>query len=134
MARPKLEINPLTVEKLARIGCKNTEIAAFLDCSVDTIEKRFSGELRKGRENMKTSLRRWQLKAAKAGNVAMLIWLGKQYLEQSDKIEQTVATEYKGTVIYESSLSSLNEKNNPPPQLVSTPQGTDPGAQLDEEI
>lgn len=32
-------------------------------------------------------LRDWQLQAAKKGNVAMLIFLGKQYLGQSDKIE-----------------------------------------------
>ncbi len=33
------------------------------------------------------SLRRLQWKAAKENNVTMLIWLGKQYLGQTDKQE-----------------------------------------------
>lgn len=91
MARPKLDIDSKEVEKLAAIGCTNDEIAAFFDCSKDTIEGRFSANLRKGRENGKTRLRRLQLQAAEKGNVAMLIWLGKQMLGQKDKheIEQT---------------------------------------------
>lgn len=36
---------------------------------------------------MRMSLRRYQLRAAEHGNVAMCIWLGKQYLGQSDKQE-----------------------------------------------
>jgi hypothetical protein len=56
--------------------------------SVDTLDRRFAAEIEKGRSNLRTSLRRWQLEAAKKGNVAMLIWLGKQYLEQTEKVEQ----------------------------------------------
>lgn len=35
----------------------------------------------------RASLRRHQFKLAESGNATMLIWLGKQYLEQSDKTE-----------------------------------------------
>jgi hypothetical protein len=87
MARPLLQIDSKEVEKLASIGCSNSEIAAFFECSKDTIEGRFSAELHKGRENGKTRLRRWQLQSAEKGNVAMLIWLGKQMLGQKDKQE-----------------------------------------------
>lgn len=87
MARPKLDIDPNEVEKLASIGCSNQEIASFFDCSKDTIEGRFSAEVAKGRENGKTRLRRLQLQAAQKGNVVMLIWLGKQMLGQKDKHE-----------------------------------------------
>ena len=38
------------------------------------------GVIRKGKENMKTSLRTWQLNAARKGNAVLLIWLGKQLL------------------------------------------------------
>lgn len=86
MARPKIQIDAKQVQDLASVGCKTTEIARLLDCSADTIERRFAGELRKGRENLKISLRQWQLAAAKKGNVVMLIWLGKQYLGQSDTV------------------------------------------------
>lgn len=89
MARPKLNIDPNLVEELAGIGCKNKEIAVIVGCSTDTLEGRFSAELEKGREHLKMSLRRWQLEAAKKGNVVMLIWLGKQMLQQTDKVEQT---------------------------------------------
>lgn len=89
MARPKLKIDPKLVQDLAALGCKTNEIATTLGCSTDTIERRFAAELAKGRENLKISLRRWQLEAAKKGNVAMLIWLGKQLLGQTEKIEQT---------------------------------------------
>lgn len=90
MARPKLEIDGTEVEKLASIGCTTQEIAAFFDCSKDTIENRFSAELAKGRENGKTRLRRLQLQAAQKGNVVMLIWLGKQMLGQKEKVEADV--------------------------------------------
>ena len=87
MARPKLDISEDEVQKLASIGCTTSEIAAFFDCHRDTIEGRFSAAFHKGRENGKTRLRRWQLQSAERGNVAMLIWLGKQMLGQSDKHE-----------------------------------------------
>ena len=39
----------------------------------------------------RASLRREQFKVAKEGSTTMLIWLGKQHLNQSERIEQTVA-------------------------------------------
>jgi hypothetical protein len=41
-------------------------------------------ELLKGRESLKQSLRRAQIKLALSGNAVMLIWLGKNLLGQSD--------------------------------------------------
>ena len=90
---PKLiEIDPEGVRKLAAMHCTTQEIAAFYDCSRDTIERRFAAELNKGRQQGKMQLRDWQLQSAKKGNVAMLIFLGKQYLGQSDKVEQSIET------------------------------------------
>lgn len=63
---------------------KNTEIAEFFGCSVDTIERNYAGYLIKGRAALKKSLRKAQIDAAKLGNSTMLVWLGKQYLGQSD--------------------------------------------------
>ncbi len=87
MSRPKLDIDAAQVEELASIGCKVEEIADFFGCSRDTIHGRFSADITKGRSRLKESLRRWQLAAAKKGNVVMLIWLGKQLLGQVDKQE-----------------------------------------------
>lgn len=88
MARPKLKIDPKLVQDLAALGCKTNEIAVVLGVSVDTLDRRFAEEMAKGRENLRISLRRWQLESAKKGNVVMQIWLGKQMLGQTDKIEQ----------------------------------------------
>ena len=89
MGRPRKQINPRLVEKLARIGCNVDEISIILECSKDTLQRRFAAEMLKGKENLKMRLRRKQVLVALRGNVAMLIWLGKQYLGQSDKQEVT---------------------------------------------
>jgi hypothetical protein len=87
MARPPIPIDGEQVFKLAQLGCRNQEIGDYFNCSAQTIEARFQAELDKGRSELRMTLRRWQLEAAKRGNIAMLIWLGKQMLGQIDKAE-----------------------------------------------
>jgi hypothetical protein len=82
-------IDEKQVEFLASRFWKNTEIAAFFGCDEGTIRKRFSDAITKGKELGKGSLRDAQIKLALAGNATMLIWLGKQYLEQTEKYEIT---------------------------------------------
>lgn len=94
MGRPKGSIKPIDenlVEALARIGCTQTEIATTLGFSqkMFSLRKSLRAAHERGIDSMKTSLRRWQYSKAKEGNVAMLIWLGKQYLGQRDKIDET---------------------------------------------
>ena len=90
MARPKkYDIDGEEVEKLAAIGATNTEIAAFFGCSKDLIGKSYSTFVTKGRESGKIRLRQWQMKAAQNGSVPMLIWLGKNMLDQSDNQNNT---------------------------------------------
>lgn len=84
MGRPPLDINPDLVLGLARIHCTNREIATIVGCHVDTLTNRFSDLLEKGREEGRMSLRRLQWAKAEAGNVTMMIWLGKQMLGQKD--------------------------------------------------
>ena len=88
MARPKkYDIDTEQVEKLASFGCTNIEIGSFFGCSPDLLEKSYSEYLTKGRDKGKIRLRQLQWKAAEAGSHTMLIWLGKQILNQSDKQE-----------------------------------------------
>tara|TARA_Y100000310_G_C20448854_1_gene699727 strand:+ start:275 stop:586 length:312 start_codon:yes stop_codon:yes gene_type:complete len=88
MARPKkYDIDTDQVEKLAGLGCTNVEIASFFNCSESLLSKSYSRFITKGKDKGKIRLRQWQLKAAEQGNVAMLIWLGKQMLNQTDKQE-----------------------------------------------
>lgn len=86
--RPKFQIDYVMVEKLASIQCTQQEIASFLGCSTDTLQrdKQFCDIYKKGMENGKMSLRRIQFKLAEK-NTSMAIFLGKQYLGQRDVIE-----------------------------------------------
>lgn len=90
MARPRKKIDPVQVLKLASLHCTMKEMAYFFDVSVDTLERRYAEEIEKGREQGKTRLRQLQWQSAEKGIFAMQIWLGKQILGQSDKIESKV--------------------------------------------
>ena len=81
------DINSEDVRKLSEKFWTKSEIAAFLNCHVDTITNRFQEIFLKGRENGKAKLRDLQFKSANSGNVTMQIWLGKQYLDQTDKTQ-----------------------------------------------
>lgn len=89
--RPRLEFNLEQIEGLGSILATQDEMAAVLGCSVDTIKDRmanddkFSAALKKGQGWAKISLRRKQWSLAEKGNPTMLIWLGKQWLEQRDR-------------------------------------------------
>lgn len=64
-------------------------MAAIVGVSEQTLRRRARVEITKGYEEMRMSLRRWQYEKAKEGSVPMLIWLGKQYLGQREKIDET---------------------------------------------
>ena len=85
LGRPKFKIDYEAVKKLASIMCTQEEIASFLGCSVDTLQRdeTFCGLYKEGRETGKMSLRRMQWKLAEK-SYAMAIFLGKQYLSQRD--------------------------------------------------
>jgi hypothetical protein len=87
MARPRKEVDEDKLEQLASLGLSNAEIASVLDCCPDTIERNYRETLDWGRNKRNASLRRKQYEIAIAGNPTMLIWLGKQFLGQSDKNE-----------------------------------------------
>ena len=84
VGRDKTVIPPEEVYKLANIGCKDTEIADWFGIDGNTLRYNFSVELTKGRLALNMSLRRAQIQTALSGNPTLLIWLGKQYLGQSD--------------------------------------------------
>lgn len=96
MARPTIEIKQEHFENLCNLQCTLDEIAGFFKCSGDTIERwckrtysmSFADTYKIYSQNGKISLRRYQYKLAEK-NPSMAIWLGKQWLGQTDKIEQT---------------------------------------------
>lgn len=96
MGRPKKDIDWSDVEKLCSIQCTQEEIAAFCEVSADTLTRRcqevhgvtFAEYFGQKRGMGRISLRRAQwLLATDKKNPAMLIFLGKQYLGQTDTVE-----------------------------------------------
>lgn len=92
MARPKIDLDYNTVEKLAGMMCTEEEIAEFCGCSVRTLQRKaeFCRAYKKGQEKGKMSLRRKQWKLADT-NAAMAIFLGKQYLGQKEQVDTRVS-------------------------------------------
>ena len=85
------------VATLSQFMATEEEIAEALSdeherISVDTLhrphnEQAFTDYKNRGQSRGKASLRSWQFAAAKNGNVTMQIWLGKNDLDQKDRVE-----------------------------------------------
>lgn len=95
MGRPLADIDKKKFEKLCGLQCTLLEIADFFGVNKDTINafckreydgKTFSEVFAQKRATGRISLRRSQFKLAEK-NATMAIWLGKQYLDQKDRIE-----------------------------------------------
>lgn len=97
--RPNKNVDPKTVEKLAAMNSSYEEMATIVNCSVSTLQRNFDQVIKKGRAEMKVSLKRTQYRVAMgtpaqldengeivqkavAPNPTMLIWLGKTVLGQ----------------------------------------------------
>ena len=96
--RPPIEFDFSVVEGLGRIGATINDMVHVLPAAKRTLAERMAdhdGDFRiayeRGRSLLNSSLRRKQIAVAMAGNVTMLIWLGKQNLAQQDRV--TIDTE-----------------------------------------
>lgn len=96
MGRPLKKIDPDQVRRLAMINCSYAEIAAVVGCDQSLLTKRFSQVIRDGHEQGKSSLKRMMWEACTKGNTSMLIFLSKQMLGYSDKVEQKVDATVNG--------------------------------------
>lgn len=90
------KIDQKQFENLCKMQCTETEIMAWFEVCKDTLISwcratygtDFSTIYKEKKESGKISLRRFQIQQAEK-NPTMAIWLGKQYLNQTDKVEQT---------------------------------------------
>ena len=109
MGRPRKEINKTEFEKLCFLQCTEREFCSWFDVSDETLNKwckenydgrTFLAVFKEKRENGLISLRRTQFQLAEK-SPAMAIFLGKNLLGQTDKMEQTVndVSEHKGITI-----------------------------------
>src|ERR1700730_11115421 len=85
-------INLGELEKLAALQCSDEELAGWFNVSTRTIERRrknrvFAETIERGKAKGRISLRRSQLKMVEDGSATMGIWLGKQFLNQTDEIQ-----------------------------------------------
>lgn len=118
MARPRKEIDQEQFEKLCGLQCTMEEICGWFDITDKTLEswcKRtykvgFSAIYAKKRETGKISLRRAQFRLAEK-NAAMAIFLGKNYLGQTDRIEQIV-TQIEDLTPLADMLNDADETND----------------------
>jgi hypothetical protein len=82
--RPKLKLDVELIEKLAKIHCSPQEMGFIMGVDYRTIVKHHSDIIEKGKAIGKMTLRRKQFEVAMSGNPTMLVWVGKQWLSQSD--------------------------------------------------
>lgn len=95
--RPPKQIDQKMFENLCKIHCTESEIAGIFECSIDavcdwckrTYGATFADTYKTYADQGKASLRRIQFKLAER-NPSMAIFLGKNLLGQTDKVEQTV--------------------------------------------
>lgn len=85
----KIEIDIDQLERLGRLHCTLEEVAAVFGIARVTVQRfleqpKYREAFDRGKGKGKITLRRLQLKMARAGNPAMGIWLGKQILGQRD--------------------------------------------------
>ena len=98
VGRPKVEIDWAQVGKLLEAGATAEGIAATIGCDTKTLYNRceadnklpFSAFSQQKRAKGDELLRVAQFKQAIGGNTSMLIWLGKQRLNQTDKSQQEI--------------------------------------------
>lgn len=110
MARQKIDLNWKQIDALCSIQCTEEEIASVVGCSIQTLNLRckkkfkitFVEYIKQKGSGGKASLRRkqWAKATEGDGNTTMLIWLGKQYLKQSDKVDVGGDTDKPFNLIY----------------------------------
>ena len=86
VGRDQKIVAPDEVELMASLGCPDREIAEYFGINEDTLRYNFKSFLINGKQNLRNTLRRAQIRVAVEGNAAMLIWLGKQVLSQSENV------------------------------------------------
>lgn len=82
--RPKAKLDVEMIEKLAKIHCTPREIGYIMGVDHRTIVKHHSDLLEKAKSLGKMNIRRKQFEVAMSGNPTMLIWVGKNWLSQSE--------------------------------------------------
>jgi len=119
VSNPYIPIDWEEADKLFEAGCTGREVAAYFGCCPDTLyircqsEKKldFSAYLALKRAKGDSSLRTKQYKVAMDGNIAMLVWLGKQRLEQREPDSKQYDTTQPVQIFINDILQNPKEAN-----------------------
>ena len=103
MARPEKPFDWSKLDAILQYGALLSDASDIMGVSEDTILRKvkknfgmdFATYKLKKMSKVRIGLARKQIEVAMSGNVAMLIWLGKQMLGQSDKNENESSIDYK---------------------------------------
>jgi AraC-like DNA-binding protein len=98
VGRPEKEFDWKLIDSILQFGARLIDCCEMLEVSDDTIQRRIKDEFgctfseyrERKMSKMRMKLLQKQFDVAMSGNVALLIWLGKQHLGQSDKAENTI--------------------------------------------
>jgi hypothetical protein len=128
MARPKAIIDKKVFEQMCGVMCTQEEIASFFRCSEDTISRWCQKTYKAGFAEIyktlsvpaKRSLRSRLFQMAIGDetkdikpNLGALIWLSKQYLGMTEKVEDTTPLENKATtVVFKTSWGGNKESKD----------------------
>jgi len=121
--RPRIEIDWTVFEASCKLLATQEEICGLFNISVDTLSRRvkekykltFAEYIKKGGSLAKVSLRRYQFNMAKT-SPAMAIFLGKNYLSQSDKINHEV-TGKDGEPLFKDPVTEMRRRGIPVPAI-----------------
>lgn len=99
MSRPKTEIDWARVDELLVAQCDGAGIASILGIHPNTLYRlceeefsmSFSAYSQQKRGEGRELLRAKQYELALSGDKTMLVWLGKQYLNQREKVDNDVS-------------------------------------------
>ena len=97
MGRTKKIVDPEQIRSLAKLGCTWDEIASVLQIARGTFAARMKEKTNRDAYDLgiaegNMSLRRAQYDSAMGGNSTMLIWVGKNRLGQTDRVETSNET------------------------------------------
>jgi hypothetical protein len=115
MGRPKIEINQTVFDTVIQLPLTKADIAGCCAVSEDTIERyvksRFETTFAVLHEQKKHTFRKnilgKQYEMAMKGDRTLLIWLGKQYLNQADKVETKQDVSLKAEDSFQSAWGSI---------------------------
>lgn len=109
LGRPRKILDEELIARFIGKGFTVEYVANYFGVHVDTLYANYSDALRKGKVFRNGCLQAKQYQAAMKGNTTLLIWLGKQWLKQTEKVEHTSGDK----MVFDLGEDKQNEKQQP---------------------